>query len=298
MQAVLQGNLDRFPLSQVLLFLGGNGHSGTLDLDLGDRRTRLFLERGTIVGAETAHQRDAGEAVLDALGRRNGTFAFLDGVAIPDSLTRVSLDVDWLLAEAERRAAAAYGDAVLLRVIDDPAAHGKITLSPDQFKLLLRIGGGKSFGALVADSGGAREQVSAALKELEAAGLVAAVSEEGGTPRRKTRKTLVGSLTAGDGDIHPLIEAQYTIGREAANEIAIKDASVSSRHARLTRTADGFLLEDLESRNGTFVNGERLTGKRVLANGDVVRFGKVILTFQLADEPADAGKTRSAPRVP
>ena len=66
--------------------------------------------------------------------------------------------------------------------------------------------------------------------------------------------------------------------------IVISDGSVSSRHARIVRTPEGFVIEDLQSRNGTFVNGERIVERRALADNDVVRFGRVILTFNVASE--------------
>jgi pSer/pThr/pTyr-binding forkhead associated (FHA) protein len=66
------------------------------------------------------------------------------------------------------------------------------------------------------------------------------------------------------------------------NAIALRDPSVSAKHARIVRGADGFTIEDLGSRNGTYVNSEKLSEKRLLAEGDLVRLGKIILTFNLA----------------
>ena len=56
-------------------------------------------------------------------------------------------------------------------------------------------------------------------------------------------------------------------------------SSVSRRHARLVVTADGAVLEDLGSKNGTFARGVRLTGPAPLADGDLVGFGSLTLTF-------------------
>ena len=53
------------------------------------------------------------------------------------------------------------------------------------------------------------------------------------------------------------------------------------------------MIEDLGSRNGTFVNSEKLTEKRLLAEGDLVRLGKIILTFNLA---SDVQKRQSTER--
>jgi hypothetical protein len=95
---------------------------------------------------------------------------------------------------------------------------------------------------------------------------------------------LVGTLTADDGTMHPLLEDDLTIGRTGTNGIALKDPSVSANHARVMRGVEGFTIEDIGSRNGTFVNGDKISEKRVLADGDLVRIGKVILTFNLAAE--------------
>jgi pSer/pThr/pTyr-binding forkhead associated (FHA) protein len=50
----------------------------------------------------------------------------------------------------------------------------------------------------------------------------------------------------------------YIIGREAGNEIVIEDPQVSRRHAQLTRQGTSYLVEDIGSTNGTYVNGKRL----------------------------------------
>jgi FOG: FHA domain len=108
---------------------------------------------------------------------------------------------------------------------------------------------------------------------------------EGGGPTLNTAQPeLVATLTANDGAMHPLLEETSTIGRTGTNNIALRDASVSARHARITRAAEGFMIEDVGSRNGTFVNSEKLTEKRLLVEGDLVRLGKIILTFNLASD--------------
>ena len=54
------------------------------------------------------------------------------------------------------------------------------------------------------------------------------------------------------------------------------------------------MIEDLQSRNGTFVNGEQVKEKRLLADGDLIRLGKVIMTFNVARE-AKTRATRPQP---
>ena len=77
-------------------------------------------------------------------------------------------------------------------------------------------------------------------------------------------------------DSHPL-----TIGRGNNNDLAIEtDEYASGRHARFEPRRDGVWIEDIGSTNGTFVNGIRLTGKRRLVQGDVVRIGETDLRFE------------------
>ncbi|NIO00422.1 MAG: FHA domain-containing protein, partial [Anaerolineae bacterium] len=80
--------------------------------------------------------------------------------------------------------------------------------------------------------------------------------------------------------IHDLSKEISVIGRDVANDIVLNDAEVSRQHARLTQTPGGYVLEDLGSTNGTFVNGERLVAPRVLSAGDLVGLSeKVSLIF-------------------
>ena len=75
---------------------------------------------------------------------------------------------------------------------------------------------------------------------------------------------------------------QLTVGRDATNEIVINDAEISRRHARLTFQGGKYVLEDLGSTNGTFVNrGPRLLpgNKHPLKHGDEIIVGKTFLKF-------------------
>src|SRR3990172_12270718 len=61
------------------------------------------------------------------------------------------------------------------------------------------------------------------------------------------------------------------IGRSPECDLVIPDRQVSRRHARLRRTEEGYLLEDLKSKNGTFVNGAPVEEPVLLQDGDVVQ---------------------------
>lgn len=95
-------------------------------------------------------------------------------------------------------------------------------------------------------------------------------------------ESLIGVLTLDNADktSFPLFEAEHSVGREANNSIQVPDSSVSGAHARIRKTPEGYLLEDLNSRNGTYVNGERIQS-RLLRNDDKIRLGKVHMVFNL-----------------
>lgn len=87
--------------------------------------------------------------------------------------------------------------------------------------------------------------------------------------------------------VYELTKDVMTLGRDITNDIVINDPEVSRHHSRLTRTGTGYTLEDLGSTNGTFVNGQRLSGARPLANGDMVGMGETVtMAFEGAFIPA------------
>ncbi len=83
---------------------------------------------------------------------------------------------------------------------------------------------------------------------------------------------------------------QLVIGRDSASAIAINDAEVSRKHARLTFQGGKYVIEDLGSTNGTFVNGQRLVSPVVLKSGDVISLGEQIVLMYEVLTP-DAGET-------
>ncbi len=83
---------------------------------------------------------------------------------------------------------------------------------------------------------------------------------------------------------------QLIIGRDSSSGVAINDAEVSRKHARLSFQGGKYVLEDLGSTNGTFVNGQRLASPVVLKSGDVVSFGEqIVLMYESLT--ADPGAT-------
>lgn len=72
-----------------------------------------------------------------------------------------------------------------------------------------------------------------------------------------------------------------TIGRSSKNDIVIRDANVSKIHLQIVLTDDGtYYCVDMNSTNGTYVNGRRITGKIRLHKNDIIRIGNTILPWQ------------------
>lgn len=80
------------------------------------------------------------------------------------------------------------------------------------------------------------------------------------------------------------------IGRADYNDIVVADESISTAHAKLQRREGVWVLVDLDSTNGTFVDGERIKGEAPLTPGATVRFGDVALVFEPTDDAVSVQK--------
>ena len=86
-----------------------------------------------------------------------------------------------------------------------------------------------------------------------------------------------------------ITKERTTLGRRPYNDIVIDNLAVSGEHAVLTAAASDVFIEDLNSTNGTYINGKAVK-KQLLSNNDVVEVGKYRIKF-LADESEDYEKT-------
>lgn len=93
-------------------------------------------------------------------------------------------------------------------------------------------------------------------------------------------RTLRLYLSAGDRRF-PLAPGSSTIGRGRDAAVRLDSAGVSRHHARIVVNGDAAQLDDLDSKNGTFVNGARLTASCLLNEGDEIRLGPIALTFRI-----------------
>ena len=88
---------------------------------------------------------------------------------------------------------------------------------------------------------------------------------------------------ASKGTIVKLTGDQLTVGRDSANHLSLHDRAVSRKHLAISETDAGFHLVDLDSRNGTFVNGIPVR-RKLLMHGDTIRVGHCELVFLITED--------------
>jgi predicted component of type VI protein secretion system len=121
-------------------------------------------------------------------------------------------------------------------------------------------------------------------KEIDMAGKFQLVMSSGPTP----------------GKTFALSTDEAIVGRDAKNEVMINDSEISRQHFRLILQGNSYVIEDMGSTNGTYVNDTRITGQVALKMGDVIRAGdNVVVVFEVAEDPeatiASSGKAAPAP---
>ena len=96
----------------------------------------------------------------------------------------------------------------------------------------------------------------------------------------------------------PITLPMVNIGRADYNDLVIADPSVSTTHAKLQRKDDVWVLTDLGSTNGTYVEGEPVTGETALTPGTTLRFGDVAALFEPHDAPHPAARQATGDPAP
>jgi len=213
------------------------------------------------------------------------------------------------------------GKGAVLRAIADPGGQEKINLTLEEWKILFLIDGKRTLEEVCNECSENLLEVYRLLYGLFANKLVEVIPEEelivhemkaesqrpaviSATSKFKQDTRLLISTTAGytykdvlkvtlarltlkkaesDKKTFPLIEQEYYIGRQMGNQIHISDPSISNVHARVFKGPEGYVLEDLNSRNGTFVNGTRID-RKLLHENDAVRLGNSNFIYNIVYE--------------
>lgn len=95
----------------------------------------------------------------------------------------------------------------------------------------------------------------------------------------------------------PMSVGEYVVGRDPDVEVSLDHSTVSRRHARFVVTASGTVLQDVASKNGTFRAGERVTSPVLLADGDAIRIGSLLLIFRMC-APSASTDTQAVAATP
>ncbi|HJS57566.1 MAG TPA: FHA domain-containing protein [Vicinamibacteria bacterium] len=100
-------------------------------------------------------------------------------------------------------------------------------------------------------------------------------------PRRKSTARQVRFRLTWEGGEVPLAEGENVLGRVEEAAAWIESASVSRRHARIVVSEGEARLEDMGSKNGTFLNGRKITSAEPLSDGDEIRLGLEAIRFRM-----------------
>ena len=208
----------------------------------------------------------------------------------------------------------------VLRTLGDPASQEQINLTLEEWKVLFLIDGKRTLEEVTAESSESVLDVYRLLYGLFANQLVEVVPQDELLPQSikeeakdsqitvPTKKPsdikLLISTTArltykdvlkitlarltlkkpeAEKETFPLLEQEYYIGRQMGNQIHLTDPSVSNVHARIFKGPEGFVLEDLNSLNGSYVNGVRID-RRLLHENDAIRLGNSNFVYNIVYE--------------
>ncbi|MBI2567376.1 MAG: GGDEF domain-containing protein [Candidatus Schekmanbacteria bacterium] len=111
------------------------------------------------------------------------------------------------------------------------------------------------------------------------------VKQEVSALREKIPFLLV--ISGQDGDREFEVRDEMVIGRDENADLPLNSRLISRHHAIIEEIGGNFRLQDLNSTNGTFVNGDRVADSIVLKNGDIIHIGEVIFKFVIRD-PAES----------
>jgi DNA-binding winged helix-turn-helix (wHTH) protein len=116
---------------------------------------------------------------------------------------------------------------------------------------------------------------------------------DGGPPQEKAIPPKPAGWLVGATSEIALSAGENVLGREGPGVILVNSSAVSRRHARIAIDARGAVVEDLGSKNGTYVNDRRVEGPTPVVEGDQVRIGSLLFTFR-SSQPDSTTETLSS----
>lgn len=93
------------------------------------------------------------------------------------------------------------------------------------------------------------------------------------------------------GDEYECKEKDTVIGRSSSNDIVIEDEGVSRKHCVIEPATNSYLLKDLKSTNGTFLNDKKVASPIILKHSDKITVGKTVLQFIITEEGREGSYT-------
>jgi hypothetical protein len=284
------------------------------------RRRRLpegqvLVEEGVMTdGALVGHlQTLMREALFDTLDWREGSFAFFDGIEPPTAAAALPRDLHALVMEGERRVderarlAEVFPDHELIvegRVITE-AEDKASTLTPDEWKVYRLADGRRSLAEICRCNASAPEaDTLEVLRRLLLSGYVALRQPVPPAPEEAPSRVAPSALGAtrllevrepnGQGGgaprlvvvsgghevCYPIAKRELVLGRHRNCDLVLADAKVSSSHARVEYSDGAIVLVDLDSRNGSYVNGHRVS-RATLEPGDEIQVGTTRIVLRV-----------------
>ncbi len=261
------------------------------------------------------HQKiQVSEIIYDCYLWSEGRFLFQETSQFPDDLVQIAIDLTTLILEGARRIQddhffkKVFSDSQAVFRLVNPPESLDLALTLDEWKVLFLINGRRSLEQICGESEQESPSVFRLLYGLYANQLLKAVPEETidwssvntvpddsdllVSPGAKLSYSEVLKVTLArltlqrsheETQIFPLIEQEYYIGRQPGTHIHLTDSGISSVHARIFRGPEGYVLEDLKSRNGTFINGTRID-RKVLRERDSIQIGSTNLVYNIVYE--------------
>jgi hypothetical protein len=142
---------------------------------------------------------------------------------------------------------------------------------------VIRTAGKEPKASARAAAGPAADSMILTPSAAAAAGLGSGAARQ----RRPAQLVVQRSPSLETGAVFPVNSAPITVGRGGQNDLVLDgDEFASARHARIEARGDGVWVQDLDSTNGTFVNGARVVGAERMSPGDILRVGETDLRVE------------------